>query len=199
MLSFVTFRALGKINVFKNCSLGICGQRFSKHFLKVFGFLGSFSYKNISYKKSYWKNVDWWHFSFYQDWRNQYLILKDFSIPYEIIRIKTTSQNNTLQNRKKTPVLEFLLNKFLVLKPATLLNIDSNTIVFQWILQNFSVNIVKNSFFIEHLSWLFLKQVGSHQMIMAGKYKYFCFTNCYFSGNNFWTFKIVLWHQNVIS
>ena len=48
------------------------------------------------------ENEEWWHFGFYQDWRNQDLILKDLSIPHEIILIKTTSKQtfaNFLQNR----------------------------------------------------------------------------------------------------
>ena len=48
------------------------------------------------------ENGEWWHFSFYQDWRNQDLILKDLSIPHEIILIKTTSKQpfeDVLQNR----------------------------------------------------------------------------------------------------
>ena len=38
------------------------------------------------------ENGEWWHFGFFQDWRNQDLILKDLLIPNEIILIKTTSK-----------------------------------------------------------------------------------------------------------
>ena len=55
MLKFAQFcnflRALGKINVFRNCSSDILGWRFSEYFLKDLGFWGSFSYKKFSYVK----------------------------------------------------------------------------------------------------------------------------------------------------
>ena len=50
----------------------------------------------------------------------------------------------------KTPVLESIFSKVVILKTATLLKRDSNAGVFQWVLRNF-----KKTFFIEHIWWLF--------------------------------------------
>ena len=59
MLKFTPFcnmKALGKINVFKNCSSGIWSWRFSYYFLKVLDFSKLISLKNFIIKNVYFGN-----------------------------------------------------------------------------------------------------------------------------------------------
>ena len=110
----------------------------------------------------------WWHFGFYQDWRNHELILKDLRTPHfppEIILIKITRTEEATVRRysskyvflkfrnilRETPVLESLFNKVAILGPVTLSKRDYNTDVFRWIL------LLRTTFFIEYLWWLFLE------------------------------------------
>ena len=58
--SIIPEGALGKINIFVNCSSGISVWRFLKYFLKVLGLSGSFSIKIFLIKNASLKN-EWWH------------------------------------------------------------------------------------------------------------------------------------------